>query len=131
MSNQHPAVIDPELRRQLAAVGKDQPIEAVFTLRTPDPSAVLDTKDVHRAVDRIVKSAQDACGLRVKDLNVMPRVQAFALSAPAGVVEAILDSADIASAMANAQPEDLAIHPVPRPSGKGGSRGGGKPRKGG
>jgi hypothetical protein len=122
--------VDPELERQLASADKEHPVEAVFTLRPPDDTPLLEAGAVKEAVDRIVKSAQAASGQEVSDLHVLPMAQAFALAAPAGVVRAILESEEIASAMANAQPEDLAIKPVSRPKGKAPRRGGGKPRKG-
>src|SRR5215207_10019944 len=93
--------LDPELQRQLAAAPPHQPIEAVFTLAAPADHPTLDPDDVRRRVEGIVKSAQEAAGHVIRDLHVMPLAQAFALDAPAAVVRAILDSADIGSAMAN------------------------------
>ena len=59
----------------------------------------------------------------------VPVAKGGQVTAPAGVVRAILDSAEVASAMANAQQENLAIEPVPRPSRRS-RRGEGKPRTG-
>jgi hypothetical protein len=131
MSRKQPIPVDPELRKQLEDAGEDQSVEVVFTLRAPDDAAVLDEGEVSRTVDRIVKSAQASSGQDVRDLNVMPRVQSFAVAAPPGVVRSILTCPEIASAMANAQPEGLAIEPVPRPTKKARPRGGRKPPKGG
>lgn len=130
MPRKQPTPVDPELRRQLAAAGEDHPIEAVFTLRAPDDNPAPPAGEVRQTVDRIVKSAEAASGRAVRDLHVMPMAQSFALAAPAGVVRSILESAEIASAMANAQPEDLAIEPVPRSAAKAPPRGGGQTRKG-
>jgi hypothetical protein len=130
MSKKPSTVLDPELQRQLGAADKDQPIEAVFTLRTPEVNPLLEEKEVQQIVQRIVKSAQDSSGQQVNDLYVMPRAQSFSLAAPAGVVRAILERAEISSAMANVQSEEMAINPVSRSREKSTTRGGGKPRKG-
>jgi hypothetical protein len=129
MSKKQLNPLDPELQRQLAAATEGQSIEAVFTLLAPEDHPVLDPDDVRRRVDGIVKTAQEASGQAVLDLHVMPLAQSFVVAAPAGVVRAILDSSEVASAMANAQPEDLLIEPVPRSSPRS-RKGGGKPRTG-
>jgi hypothetical protein len=130
MTKKQTTPVDPELKRQLASVTKDQSIEAVFTLRAPAGDGLVESDQVRQTVDRIVKSAQSASGQEVRDLHVLPMAQSFALAAPAGVVQAILESTEIASAMANVQQEELAIKPVTRSPRKPAPRPRGKPPKG-
>ena len=104
--------VDPELERQLAAAGDDEAVEAAFSLRAPDENPLIEPAEVQSTVDRIVKAAQDLTGQKIHDLNVLPRAQQFILAAPAKVVREVLKCAEIASALANKQPESLTIDPV-------------------
>ncbi len=124
MSARETTPVDPELRRQLDAAG-DRPVEAVFTLRPPAGKPVMEAAAVQKAVDRIMKSAGG--GEAGADVHVMPFAQAFAVAAPAAVVKAILSHGGVASAVANAQPESLAIDPPP-PHSKSTRRGGRAPK---
>jgi hypothetical protein len=121
--------VDPELERQLATAGDDDAVEATFSLRPPsDENPLIDPADVHSTVDRIIKAAQDKAGQKVCDLNVLPRIQQFVLTAPPKVVREVLKCGEIASALANRQPEDLAIEPVGPPAKKPPPRRRGKPK---
>jgi hypothetical protein len=131
MPNNPHKPIDPELERQLAAAGDDEAIEATFSLRPPsDESPLIDPGVVRSTVDRIVQTAQKKAGQQVRDLNVLPRIQQFVLNAPPKVVREVLKCKEIASALANNQPESLAIDPVDRPAKKPPPRRGGKPKQG-
>ena len=127
-TGQNKAPADPELLRQLDAAGADQPVIASFTL-CPSKGDVMAAQEVHQKVDEVVKSAEEKAGQKIKDINVMANAQSFVLEAPPEVIRAVLGSKAIASAIANEQPESMAIEPVPRPTPKGGG-GGKKKRKG-
>jgi len=129
MTQKNATPADPELLRQLDAAEPDQSVVANFTLRPPKGD-LMEAQEVHQKVNEVVKSAEEEAGQKIHDINVMPNAQSFALAAPAEVIRAILASKDIASAIANEQPESMAIEPVPRPTPKGGSGGGKKKRKG-
>src|SRR4051794_1926782 len=103
MSKKQKAVIDPELERQLAQADGNGRVGAAFTLRAPEDAPLIEESEVRQMVDRIVKSAQASSGEKIHDVNVMPRIQSFAVEAPAGVVRAIMGSSEIASATANQQ----------------------------
>lgn len=126
MSQKHSTPVDPALVSQLDAAGAG-PVEAVFTLRPPDGADPMDAGAVREKVAEIVRAAEESAGEKARDVHVMPLAQSFALAAPPGVVRAVLACKEIASALANSQPEGLAIDPRPGP--KKGTRGG-KPRKG-
>src|SRR5688572_20267692 len=123
--------VDPELERQLSAAGDDDAVEATFSLRPQsDENPLIDPAEVRSTVDRIVNAAEDKAGQKVRDLNVLPRIQQFVLAAPPKVVRELLKCEEIASALANNQPESLAIEPADRPATKPPSRRGGKPKRG-
>jgi len=126
-----PPPVDPALEQQLSAAGDDDAVEATFSLHPPsDSSPLIDPAEVRTQVARLVKSAEDATGQKVRDLNVLPRIQSFVLSAPPKVVRAVLRCGEIASALANIQPEGLTIEPVTGSGKKPPPRRGGKPKKG-
>jgi hypothetical protein len=131
MSSKPNIPVDPVLERQLSAAGDDDAVEATFSLRPPsDGNLLMDPAEVRSTVDRIVKIAQDKAGQKVRDLNVLPRIQQFVLAAPPKVVREVLKCREIASALANRQPEDIAIEPVGPPAKKSRPRHGGKPKRG-
>lgn len=131
MSSKPNIPVDPELERQLSAAGDDDAVEATFSLRPPsDENPLIDPAEVRSTVDRIIKTAQDKAGQKVRDLNVLPRIQQFVLAAPPKVMREVLKREEIASALANRQPEDLAIESVERPAKKPRPRRGRKPKRG-
>lgn len=102
--------IDPELERQLRAAGDDERVEATFSLKpASDESPLIDATEFRSTVDRIVQRAEEKAGQVVNDLNVLPRIQQFVLAAPPKVVREVLKCKEIASALANVQPESLAM----------------------
>jgi hypothetical protein len=104
------AKADPELVRQLQAAAAGGSVEAVFVLRLPrqkSPAAAGAEKTARRVLDRVTR----AVGLGPQDVNVFGNLGAFAVSAEARFVKALLGEPEIKSASANRRPEDLLIRP--------------------
>lgn len=107
-----PAVkIDSELLRQLGSASASQSIEAVVTLRTPEGQKYLSASQTSQTVkDLMAATASDTDGCQVK--TVFPNLQSFVVAAPAHVIKAITEHADVASAIANRQVESMLIEPI-------------------
>ena len=104
--------IDPELMRQLTHARPGELVEGVFMLRTPSSQACPDASETQDQVQRLLSSARRRSGARDDRLTIFENLQSFALRAPRELVQAVLESPDIASAMANQQPESLLIEPT-------------------
>lgn len=105
------AKADPELMRQLkAAAAAGGPVEAVFVLRSPrekSAGAASVDKTARKVLDRVAR----AVGVSARDVNVFSSLGAFAVSAEARFLRALLGEPEIKSAAANRRPEDLLIRP--------------------
>jgi hypothetical protein len=110
--------VDPELVRQLAAAPKDQPVQAVFTLKTPAGQPYRDAQATRDTVSRMVDSASTATKAPPARVNVFANAQSFAVSAKPDFVRELIKDQDVASAIANVQQEDMLIRPVGRPAKK-------------
>ena len=103
--------IDSELLRQLDSADAAQSIEAVVTLRTPEGLKYLSAAQTSQTVkDLIAATASDTEECQVK--TVFPNLQSFVVAAPAHVIKAITEHADVASANANRKVESMLIEPV-------------------
>lgn len=107
-----PSAIDPELERQLQSVGADDEVGVTFTLRTPDGSPYLTAEQTEQTVQRLMQAAAGKSAAGAARVKVFPNIQSFAVFATAALVRRLLARAEIASATANEQPEDLLIRPV-------------------
>lgn len=103
--------IDPELTRQLSSASTGSSVGAVFTLRSPNEQSCMDVTSVHETIKGILANARETFGHKENDFVVMPNIQSFAVDAPAPFVKSLLGNPAIASAMANAQSEDVVIRP--------------------
>ena len=106
------ATIDPKLVRQLEAAPDESSVEAVFTLKTPAGESYLSATSAREAMGKIVDEASAGAKVQPKRVKMFPNVQSFAVSGPPALVRRLVEHADIASAMANVQDEDLRIRPV-------------------
>ena len=104
--------IDPELMRQLTHARPGELVEGVFMLRNLSSQPCPDASETRDQVQRLLSSARRRCGARDDRLTIFENLQSFALRAPRELVQAVLESPDIASAMANQQPESLLIEPI-------------------
>jgi len=108
---EHPT-IDPELERQIHDAGTDRSVGATFTLRTPAGEPVPTARETEAAVARLLAQVQEEANELIERVRVFPNLQSFMVKAPPGVLRGLLARAEIASAMANEQREDLRIRPV-------------------
>ena len=90
-------------------------MQGVFVLRTPPSQPYLTAAETRDRVQALLTAAQKRCGFDCEQVTIFENLQSFALQAPREVLQAVLASPQIASAMANAQPESLQIEPI-RPS---------------
>ena len=106
------ATIDPKLIRQLEEAPADAVVGAVFTLKTPEGERYLKAASAKDVMSKIVEDASADVHAQPQRVTLFPNVQSFAVSGPPALVRKLVEHADIASAMANAQDEDLLIRPV-------------------
>jgi len=107
-------IIDPELKRQLAALAPDKPVQVTFTLRTPEGERFMSATQTRATVDRILSEAAGEARSKPERVQVFANVQSFAVEASRALVQLLLGSKEIASAMANSQEEEMLIRPVQR-----------------
>jgi hypothetical protein len=97
------ARVDPELTRQLEAVGaEDHPVQAVVYLaegETMSPDATSE------AAKRVIEAATLKVGTEPSRVNVMRHLGTMAVEAPASFVRALIDEPGVASVIANIQPD--------------------------
>jgi hypothetical protein len=106
------ATIDPKLARELAGAPAESPVEAVFTLKTPAGESYRSATSAREAMTRMVEKASADAKVQPYRLTLFPNVQSFAVSGPPALVRKLAENAQVASAMANRQDEDLLIRPV-------------------
>jgi hypothetical protein len=99
---------DPELIRQLnEAAAASSSVEAIFKLRPEHPKQIAMNPDraeevTHQLIDRVKEEVgYDAC-----KVNILPYLSSFIIEAPVMFVRRLLEQPEIASAMANRQPEE-------------------------
>jgi hypothetical protein len=97
------ARVDPELERQLGAVAADDSlIQAVVYLDT----ASQDPDEIERMARALIETVSDKTASRPRAVNVMRYLGTVALEAPAPFIRALIDEPEVASAIANVQPDD-------------------------
>lgn len=98
---------DPELLRQIDSVAaNNDSIQAVFSLALP-LKKLLDPKQVEDAANQVLERAEKEVGTKPKDVNIFKNLGSFVVSAEASLIRQIIDDPDIASAVANKQPEKI------------------------
>lgn len=113
------ATIDPKLKRQLASAPAKSSVAAVFTVKTPAGESYRSATSARDAMSKMVEEASAGANAQPDRVVLFPNVQSFAVSGPPALVRKLVEHADVASAMANVQDEDLLIRPVKsRPKGK-------------
>ncbi len=105
------AKVDPELRRQLneAATGEAM-IQAVFSLRLPAGKAVA-PEAIEELAQQVLDRVTSTTGIKAGDVNVFRNLGSFVVAADKRFIHAMLGEPEIASAMANQQPESVFIQP--------------------
>jgi len=125
MTTSPPTQIDPELTRQLNCARPGQLVAGVFVLRTPPARKFLTAAETRTQVQQLLTTAREQSQTREDRLTLFENLQSFALQAPRELLQTVVDSPLIASAMANQQPEGLLMEPIrpTQPSSRGTSRG--------
>ncbi|MFZ1946947.1 MAG: hypothetical protein WAW06_05325 [bacterium] len=102
---------DAELVRKLkVAAAAGGPVEAVFMLRSPrekSAAAASAERTARTVLDRVAQSV----GISAGAVSIFSSLGAFAVSADARFLRALLAEPEIKSAVANRRPEDLLIRP--------------------
>ena len=105
---------DPELTRQMhAASAAGDDIEAVFTL-APDEAAegVRSPEETEDLTHRVLKRVTSRVGQPEKKLNIFGNIGSFVISAHPSFVKELIAQPEIATAIANRQPEPPPVNPV-------------------
>ena len=98
---------DPELLRQINSVEtSDDSIQAVFSLALP-MKRLLDPKQVEETTNKVLQRAEKEAGSKPKDVNIFKNLGSFVVSADASFIRQIIDDPDVASAVANKQPQAI------------------------
>lgn len=101
---------DPELLRQLETAATNQElIQAVFTLRLPKRQALVPER-IEKLTQEVLKRVAVNAG-PAKEVNIFRHLGAFSVAARSAFIRALLDEPEIASAVANRQPQALLIAP--------------------
>jgi len=99
-----PIKVDPELTRQLDEAGlADRPVQAVVYFRSGGKGG---PKAVTKVAETVIESATARSGCEPTRVNVMRYLGTMAVEAPAAFVRALLDEAEVESALANVHPGD-------------------------
>ena len=104
--------VDPELERQLDAADDDTPVQAVFTLKTPAGEPYRSAASTKECVSKMIDAAATTAKGAPERLNVFPNLQSFTVAGKPSLVRSLMSNDQVASAMANQQPEDLQIRPA-------------------
>jgi hypothetical protein len=106
------AKVDPTLVRQLKDTPAESTVGAVFTLKSPAGEPVVSPASAREAMEKIVREAADVAQAQPARVTMFPNVQSFAVYGPPALVRSVARHANVASAIANKQNEDMLIRPV-------------------
>ena len=103
MTDEHAQTnVDPELTRQLDAVGADDSaVQAVIYLELGER---MSPAEVAAAAQRLIESATSKSATAPSRVNVLRNLGVVAVEAPASFVRAHIEEPGVASAIANVQP---------------------------
>lgn len=107
--------IDPELAKQLetTAASQDQKVEAVIRLKPDDASQVVPAPErTETLTNQLLERVHGQVGEPAARYNVFRNLGSFVVSAPASFIRELISQPEVASAVANQQPESAAIPPV-------------------
>lgn len=105
-------LVDPELVRQLAASTDDSRVEAVVRLQPQDGLPATPPEETERLAHELVRRTQKASGEHEDAVNVFKYLGSFAISASPAFVKMLIAQPEVASALANKQPDSGMIRPV-------------------
>lgn len=106
------STIDATLTKQLDEARAAEPVQAVFTLKTPAGESYRSAESAQETMRKIVDEASTHTQTQPSRVTLFPNVQSFAIAGPQALVRRVAEHAEIASAMANRQEQDLLIRPV-------------------
>ena len=117
-----PTKVDPELERQInSAAAESKTVEAVLMLRQSPTQIAANADGATALVDEVLKRVKEKAGTSAKQVNVFQNLGMFIVEADPSFLRELLAQPEIASAVANQQPEEAG------PDKRAGRRG--KPRK--
>jgi hypothetical protein len=101
--------VDPELRSQLRAASRDEPVEAVLTLKpgqgSADPAPPV---EVEQKVEQVLRRVAEETGIEGYEFNVFGFLESFAVAAEPKFLERLLSQPEIEAATANRPSESEA-----------------------
>jgi hypothetical protein len=104
--------LDPELVRQLAATTDDGRVEAVVRLQPSGGLPTTPPEETERLAHELVRRTQQESGEHEDAINVFKYLGSFAISASPAFMKALIAQPEVASALANKQPDSGMIRPV-------------------
>lgn len=107
--------IDPELAKQLepTAASQDKKVEAVIRLKPDDASQVVPAPErTETLTNQLIERVHGQVGEPATRYNVFRNLGSFVVSAPPSFIRELISQPEVASAVANQQPESAAIPPV-------------------
>ena len=106
---------DPELVKQLetTAASQDNEVEAVIRLKPDDASQVVPTAERTEALtNQLIDRVKGQVGKSAVRFNVFRNLGSFVVAAPQSFIRELITQPEVASAVANRQPESAAMPPV-------------------
>jgi hypothetical protein len=107
-----PAIVDPELVRQLTASEGDTPVEAVVRLRAEAGVPAPPPEETERLTRELVTRTQQVSGEQEDAVNVFKYLGTFAISATPSFIKTLIAQPEVAAALANHHPDSGMIPPV-------------------
>jgi hypothetical protein len=107
--------IDPELIKQLdaTAASQDDKVEAVIRLRPDDASQIVPAPEqTETLANHLIERVKGQVGESATHYNVFRNLGSFVVSAPPAFIRELISQPEVASAVANRQPESAAMPPV-------------------
>ena len=114
-----PTKVDPELERQMnVAAAGTKTVEAVLMLRQTPTQIAADPGGITERVEKVLKRVKEKAGTEAKQLNIFQNLGMFIVEAEPNFLRALVAQPEIASAVANRQPDEAMTPPVTKPTTK-------------
>ena len=104
--------VDKELIRQLDAAGGDASVSAAFSFEPRTTRSVIPPQDVDERVHRLLEKVEREIGIAPSRYRIYKNIGSFSVTAAPSFIRKLSEQADVATATASRQPEEMLIKPV-------------------
>src|SRR5271157_2914620 len=106
------AKVDKELTRQLDAAAREEPVSAAFSLNPGSTRAVVPPEEMEDRVQKLLKKVERDVGVTPRESKVYRNIGSFSVTAAPSFIRKLSEQADVVTATASRQPEEMLIKPV-------------------